>query len=732
MNPEIWLREQQNLYPDDSLSLERPELCIHPVSGTLANTQFLKSQFPWGGGASCESCVQIRHLPSDLNLNQIGVLTFGPVQSFLGGGQRLRDWAVGSWLCHYLSAVIIYEWQRQGGRVLLPLHKEQALVQWLENKPLNSEKFWQPELPNVITGLYPAQDDWLTNLSRSVDAHWRCLVETLEQVVIQHRVYGRLINGQGWRVIQNDHQYLWSVYQDSCRLNQDSASKDIENLHKIIDAQKIGRRWTKSWWGGRTSPSDGQLSIWHPGLRLVYLEGTSGLPDNQLREFWENLANQEQGEFARLFSKSDRLNSIELVKRLASIPEIIAPTLQKLWGKNPPPCPWGTFPDRTAIAATWVTQYPQLEPQWNEALEALEESVLFPEAMKKTKWGIKSADRPEVNFHHPQILERRAIEDKEKQALWDEQPPLRWQSAIQWTVGWRGDGDNIGKWLSGEQYQTERLPWLNWHPVLKTIPENPPRKTELPHMLDLCVLFRYWNELLYPLTEDSHQGKVIFAGGDDFLLLGPLTEFIPLTTDLYHLWNGTGSIEGLVDNTDTEDGWLKYGDENQLYPVPGERMHFSLGVVVAQRRVPQSLWDRNLNEAYKIAKKQGRNRVCIRVLFNSGQSLDWVCPWPLWERLMNFSPQTTREATELNRWEKLLLDLERIRLRQKSIYALRHPLNTLWKSLGIPLNFNQVYEGNRNFRRELEDWQWWINWVSLRAFLARQERDREKVISINN
>jgi CRISPR-associated protein Cmr2 len=62
-------------------------------------------------------------------------------------------------------------------------------------------------------------------------------------------------------------------------------------------------------------------------------------------------------------------------------------------------------------------------------------------------------------------------------------------------------------------------------------------------------------------------------------------------------------------------------------------MSFSLGVVIAQRKIPQSLWHRGLNQAYKSAKNAGRNRVCVQVIFNSGQTLEWVCPWPLWELL---------------------------------------------------------------------------------------------------
>ena len=112
---------------------------------------------------------------------------------------------------------------------------------------------------------------------------------------------------------------------------------------------------------------------------------------------------------------------------------------------------------------------------------------------------------------------------------------------------------------------------------------------------------------------------MIFAGGDDFLVIGPLTDTIPLTSELHKLWLGEAS--DLTNPLATpQDGWSEY--EGEVYPIPGQKMSFSLGVVIAQRRIPQSLWHRGLNQAYKKAKNQGRDRVCVSVLFNSGQTLD--------------------------------------------------------------------------------------------------------------
>ncbi len=737
MNIEDWLIKQKQLYQNQTLPNQAPPLSPHPVSGQWQNSNYMKTKFWWSGGASQEACDQIE-LASNSNLTEIAVLTFGPVQTFLGGGQKLRDWAVASWLCHYLTAVLIYRWQQHGGKVLLPLHHSSEFLNWLEEKPVNAEKFWQAELPNVITGLHPNSPDWLSNFSNVLYQEWGKFIECLENVVINYSP--KLLNGQGWRVIRSDNQYLWSVYAETKSFQIETVSKDIESLHQLIESRKVGRQWEGTWWGGRTSPSDGCLSIWHPGLRLVYQEGgTWGLPHHQIEEWWKRAA--EESRLSGLFSSDDRLNSIELVKRLASVPEIIEPTLEQLWGKKPPACPWERFPDRTAVAAAWVPTTATAE-KWNQGLEFLYEYF----SKKPRDWGMPTVDRINLEredlrqdvFFHPQVLERRNFEEPQIED-WQDSVPFGWENTIEWTVGWRGDGDNMGKWLSGEQYQKLNLLWCQWHPTPQMIAQynlginplvfenNSKRQVELPHILDLSVLFGLWNRLLYPLTEKHHNGKVIFAGGDDFLLLGPLTEAISLTNDLYRLWRGDASPLTQPLNPPV-DGWVQYEDE--IYPVPGQKMDFSLGVVIAQRRIPQSLWHRGLNQAYKEAKNRGKNRVCVRILFNSGQSLDWVCPWPLWNLLMSIQPVNVNQ-TELNSWDKLLGYLESTRLQENSISTVQSLLETLWASVGIPLTWAEIIRiSGREFLTEIESWSWWINWISLKAFLARQERERQKWLQL--
>ncbi|MDY7012420.1 MAG: type III-B CRISPR-associated protein Cas10/Cmr2 [Cyanobacteriota bacterium] len=779
MKLEDWLIQQQALYPDSNFPQEAPPFAIHPVSGEWQETPSLIGQFCWGGGASREAFQQLQPASDRANLTHLCVLTFGPVQHFLGGGRRLRDWAVASWLCHYLTAAIIFRWEDAGGEVLLPLHRDNPLLAWMGDPPqpplvrgesdiargesdiargesdiargesdiargeLESEdelekRFWQAELPNVITGLLPELENIEETLANIVREEWGELIRCLEEATREYdRIHHnpRLLDGIGWRALRDNHRYLWSVYVEIDSFAPATARETSKTLHEKLEADKLARNWQGTGWGGRTSPTAGSLSVWHPGLRPFRDKGKWGLPPEQLDQWWTRAAAESR--LSNLFSTSDRLNSIELVKRLASIPEIIERTLHLCWGKEPPSCPWDRFPDRAATAAAWVTQRVPAAT-WNREIEAWHRALLGDNP--RYAWGIPACDDRNDNsrFAHPRILERRNLEEAdpakatELKQKWDESiGKAGWESAIEWTVGWRGDGDNMGKWLSGQQYATLNLSWSKWHPTPEQItqynlnlpapePSSQPRQLEIPHILDLSILFGQWNALLYPLTEDCHPGRVIFAGGDDFLLLGPLTEFTSLTTDLYRLWRGqpTPITDPIA------DGWVRH--QQRIYPVPGTQMDFSLGVVIAQRRVPQSLLHRGLNEAYKTAKQEGKNCVCVKVLFNSGQSLQWVCPWPLWELLMHLEPQSA-DHSDLNRWEKLLFYLDSTRLQEASIFEVKDLLITLWQSVGLNLTWEAVIEVGEAYEDSLLDkWQWWLDWISLRGFLTRQEQAREK------
>jgi CRISPR-associated protein Cmr2 len=79
-------------------------------------------------------------------------------------------------------------------------------------------------------------------------------------------------------------------------------------------------------------------------------------------------------------------------------------------------------------------------------------------------------------------------------------------------------------------------------------------------------------------------------------------------------------------------------------------MTFSVGFVWAAPSVPQRDILQHCREAEKRAKSLGRDRVTIRVVFNSGQYVQWTCPWDYLHVLKNYCD---REGKTYAEWECL-------------------------------------------------------------------------------
>jgi CRISPR-associated protein Cmr2 len=153
----------------------------------------------------------------------------------------------------------------------------------------------------------------------------------------------------------------------------------------------------------------------------------------------------------------------------------------------------------------------------------------------------------------------------------------------EWTGWFMGDGDQVGDYLN-------RLAASEGDRAIQSFSQA----------------MRQWGKS-FEQGFPANLGRVIYAGGDDFL----------------------GSI---------------YADENApmiqpqeaitwLYSLPErwqqheQPINFSLGFVWAGHSVPQRDILQHCREAEKRSKLLGRNRITIRILFNSGQYVQWTCPW---------------------------------------------------------------------------------------------------------
>lgn len=110
-------------------------------------------------------------------------------------------------------------------------------------------------------------------------------------------------------------------------------------------------------------------------------------------------------------------------------------------------------------------------------------------------------------------------------------------------------------------------------------------------------------------ANNKPKATVVYAGGDD--LLGALHESEPGAGDLTttDLWSWLLRFPSL------------WAEANQ------PELTMSMGVVWADATVPQREALQHAREAEASAKSRGRDRFALRLLYASGNHLEWSCPW---------------------------------------------------------------------------------------------------------
>ncbi len=170
----------------------------------------------------------------------------------------------------------------------------------------------------------------------------------------------------------------------------------------------------------------------------------------------------------------------------------------------------------------------------------------------------------------------------------------------QWT-GWvMGDGDRVGDYL-------------------KCLASRENGDTQIR---EFSTQMTAWGEQFYgevgEIIEDSGDiiGRTIYAGGDDFLSI----LYNPKFADIYRRsLSGQQIIEWLKN---LRSHWETGKSEDINHNVT-----LSIGFVWAAPGVPQRDVLQHCREAEKRSKSLGRDRITIRVVFNSGQFVQWTCPW---------------------------------------------------------------------------------------------------------
>lgn len=210
------------------------------------------------------------------------------------------------------------------------------------------------------------------------------------------------------------------------------------------------------------------------------------------------------------------------------------------------------------------------------------------------------------------------------------------------------DGDNMGKWLSGEKlpdienaYNSQTWEKIdeNFKNVIKkkikevNSSDDPnairTRKLLTPaiHSSISTALKNYTLNFARKIIEEEHFGKIIYAGGDDVLAFVNLKDIFDIIEKLRFSFSGqvkfnNSSIEIDLNN---KNGFV---EKDGVYILTlGEKATISMGVVIAHYKEPLGNVIKRVFELEEKAKDNDRDSVAIGVIKKSGETEEYVAKW---------------------------------------------------------------------------------------------------------
>lgn len=179
----------------------------------------------------------------------------------------------------------------------------------------------------------------------------------------------------------------------------------------------------------------------------------------------------------------------------------------------------------------------------------------------------------------------------------------------QWTGWFMGDGDKVGNHLQAIAETEGDIGLKNFSEAMRN----------------------WGHDFTHNFTNKvpGIRGRVIYAGGDDFLgvIYSPKPQN-PIPAFTAYEWLMT-----------LDDRWNQHQQPITL----------SVGFVWVAGSVPQRDVLQHCREAEKLAKSRGRDRITIRVLFNSGQYVQWTCSWDYLHILKKYRD---RNGNTYQKWER--------------------------------------------------------------------------------
>ncbi len=199
------------------------------------------------------------------------------------------------------------------------------------------------------------------------------------------------------------------------------------------------------------------------------------------------------------------------------------------------------------------------------------------------------------------------------------------------------DGDNMGKWLSGEllphiEYSYNSIVWNNlpedFKSNLKSIKNN---KIITPaiHASISTALRNFAIEFVQQIVEKEHYGKLVYAGGDDVLAFVNIEDLFDVMQKLRAAFSGNivfNKHDMITASWENKEGFVK--KDGRFLLTMGNNATASIGIVIAHYKAPLQIVLQKASYALDRAKDiNGKNAFCIILMKRAGEERISVLKW---------------------------------------------------------------------------------------------------------
>ena len=587
----------------------------------------------------------------------------GPVQDFIAAARSIRDLWSGSYLLSWLMAAGLKALSSEAGpdAVIFPNLRGQPLFDlhwrdelWNRVKVSDQKSVWEslgwkngdlltPNLPNVFLAVVPADRaaDLGRKVGEAIQAEWKRIADAVwtqcESAGLTGDEGGITAADRRLRFDSQIARFLsvsWQVtawpdrLEDALKL-ADGFDPEMpiqmarHRIQAVVDMATIQmppeHRDGRYYVGGRDGPKT-QLNNIGLGWSVILALNSWQLDAvRQTRSF--NAANTG-GWQTGTFNNKDVLT-----------------------GRDEAVAGGTTWTDRTAaMGGAWKSLF--RHGDWVSAATLVKR--VWHLAYLEKEWGLKTDSR---GFPMPNT--RGIASGKPEDDCGDDETAEGAAPSEKYFAVLAFDGDEIGKWVSGERtpfFGTQMADYSDGldiqqfganryfaQSVFKGFLDAQRPLSPSYHLQFSEALSNFALLCARPIVE-AFLGRLIYAGGDDVVALLPADTALACAEALraaftgreVHAPDGSVLFRSPARGFLSSESWKDNHDRGRPIPflVPGPAADASVGIAIAHFKSPLQDVVRSAQAAEKRAKKQlGRKAVAVTLFKRSGETIEWGCKW---------------------------------------------------------------------------------------------------------